>query len=183
VRGCTIRGFATGIAIGGGAGHLVEDNRLDGSTVLGIALGSDLSTVRRNSVVDTGGSSSEPHQPVAVWTIGHVDVLDNTIAGVSTAAAGAEALGLRIDEPGFATIAGNRISGVVGVADTAVFGLQQRDGGRPVIRDNVLIGTPSEGTTGIACTDALATSTGNVVSGFATPIVACTSVGDVLNEL
>src|SRR5690606_3370431 len=38
VRHCNVRGFYYGIYISGGAGHLVEDNRLDNNLYFGIYL-------------------------------------------------------------------------------------------------------------------------------------------------
>jgi len=57
IRNCNIRGFRWGISIEGGAGHVVEDNRLDGNTFMGVAIfAADGTIIRRNHVVDTGGS-------------------------------------------------------------------------------------------------------------------------------
>jgi hypothetical protein len=56
VRGCNIRGFHYGILIFGGAGHLVEDNRIDRSLFTGIHLHGDNSRVLRNAVYNTGGA-------------------------------------------------------------------------------------------------------------------------------
>ncbi len=55
VRHCGIRGFYMGIDLESGAGHLVEDNRLDNNLYIGIDVSADNSTVRRNRVYDTGG--------------------------------------------------------------------------------------------------------------------------------
>src|SRR5688572_11895990 len=56
VRNCNIRGFHTGLDIEGG-GHLVEDNNLNGNLSVGLRVSGDGSIVRRNSVIDTGGST------------------------------------------------------------------------------------------------------------------------------
>src|SRR5690606_27324125 len=55
VRNCNIRGFYHGIDLRG-AGHLVEDNRLDNNLSTGIFTDGDNNAVIRNRVYDTGGA-------------------------------------------------------------------------------------------------------------------------------
>jgi len=57
IRNCNIRGFRYGVFINGGAGHVIEDNRMDGNTFMGAGIfDADGTIIRRNHVVDTGGS-------------------------------------------------------------------------------------------------------------------------------
>lgn len=88
IRNCSIRGFHTGIQINGnGDGHLIENNRLDHSRLIGIYLFgldpvgiygvSGNSRVQGNAVYDTGGASS-----FSIGISAAADVLDNVVAGM-----------------------------------------------------------------------------------------------------
>src|SRR5688572_25087076 len=110
VRNCAIRGFAIGIWTAGGGGHLVTRNRIDGSTLGGIIVGtgrtdgtgvSDGSAVRDNQIWNTGGRFTAA---IGIHTWGTVDIVGNTVSNV-TALAGTsgtpEATGIDInDNPG-----------------------------------------------------------------------------------
>ena len=80
VRHCNVRGFEVGIQLLGGAGSLVEDNRLDNNLVNGILVSGDNNLVQRNRVYDTGGNSSTTYGINVT-----ADVIDNTVAGVIAA--------------------------------------------------------------------------------------------------
>jgi len=80
VRNCAIRGFYIGVNfLDGGAGHLVEDNRLDNNLFVGIAVDGDNNLVRGNQVHDTGGATGLTTTLAMVVT---GDVVDNTVSGV-----------------------------------------------------------------------------------------------------
>ncbi|WP_027079577.1 right-handed parallel beta-helix repeat-containing protein [Luteimonas mephitis] len=85
VRNCNVRGFYYGILLVGGAGHLVEGNRLDNNLSIGIAA-SDASNsiVRGNRVYDTGGSPDNSTRS-GIYSYGGdaVEVADNIVAGVA----------------------------------------------------------------------------------------------------
>src|SRR5690606_2079945 len=81
VRRCNVRGFSFGIAIRGGAGHLVEDNRLDNNLFMGIEVSGDNGLIRNNRVFDTGGERQIAYGIVS----GGADVIDNIVSGVLTA--------------------------------------------------------------------------------------------------
>jgi hypothetical protein len=87
VRNCNIRGFRRGVALTSGdslhqsAGHLVERNRINDNTFIGVYLDGDSSMVRDNMVFDTGGGPTSPYS-TAIATVGAVDIFDNTISGV-----------------------------------------------------------------------------------------------------
>ena len=109
VRNCSIRGFYYGIDIYRGAGHLIEDNRLDNNLVYAIiVLPAENSLVQRNRIYDTGGA------PLATQVAGihaFADVIDNTVSGLFAADATAQLLaGIASSTPG-ARIHGNTISG------------------------------------------------------------------------
>lgn len=110
VRNCAIRGFQVGIDLdGSGAGHLVEDNRLDQNTWKGIEVRGDNNRVQRNRVYDTGGSSFG-----SAWGM-HVinaDVIDNTVAGVVAAGSAHNAIGISMEGWGI-EVRGNQVRGLV----------------------------------------------------------------------
>jgi hypothetical protein len=87
IRHCGVRGFIYGIGLFGitGAGHLVEDNRAELSTVVGIVVDGYGSVIRRNRVLDIGGQPGAAEAwGIVVGGIGAV-VSDNLINGVSVA--------------------------------------------------------------------------------------------------
>src|SRR5207302_7880417 len=79
IRHCTIRGFLIGIEVFGGSDYLVENNLLDQSRFIGIETAGAGSVVRRNNVVNTGGSPAAG-QASAISAEG--DVIDNVVDGV-----------------------------------------------------------------------------------------------------
>jgi hypothetical protein len=83
VRHCNVRGFHVGILLGG-AGHLVEDNRLDNNLVTGIGVYGDHNLVQHNRVFDTGGLSPDVIQEDINAIIASADIIDNTIDGVAS---------------------------------------------------------------------------------------------------
>ena len=91
LRGCHVRGFATGIHLTGAvspqvtsAGHVVEDLLVEGSTMQGIVVKGRDSVIRRTRVLDVG--SNPQLLPVAgIAGIGTVDILDNLVEGVVSA--------------------------------------------------------------------------------------------------
>lgn len=187
VRGCSIRGFNVGIGIydglgaAGGSGHVIEDNRVEGSTARGIDVRAPASVVRRNIVMDTGGA------PVAVAMSGTgiraqfgTDVLDNTVAGVGPGAAGGNAIGIHALHDAGATIASNRINTLAPVGGLA-FGVIDENGGT-IVADNVVMGPANGSGVGIACGSVTSTVARNVVRGFAASVsVDCFANGNITN--
>ena len=113
VRQCAIRGFFHGIRLTG-AGHLIEDNRLDGNLYIGIEMEGDDHLVRRNRVFETGGSAFAAE---AFGIAGETDVVDNVVAGVQgVPAAGVFVLG------GDRLVSGNRVSRIL-ATELTTYGL------------------------------------------------------------
>lgn len=93
VRNCNVRGFRYGIDVSGGAGHLVEDNRLDNNLYIGIYSSSDNTRIRRNAVYDTGGATNVDE----AWGIyGTADVVDNTVSGLFADSPGGRLVGIHL---------------------------------------------------------------------------------------
>lgn len=113
VRNCNVRGFLYGILLDGytGGGHLIEDNRLDNNLLVGIHVLGPRSLVRRNIVVDTGGSTS---QPTSIRFGIHVnaDVIDNQVDTVYASAGDTSVHGIYLSDPA-ATARNNRVRDLV----------------------------------------------------------------------
>lgn len=177
IRNCNIRGFEIGIVSSGGGGHLIEDNSLDGNTRYGMAIYSAASTVRNNVIRNTGGSTSIDGA-TGISTEADIDIINNTINGVTTLA-GDESDVRGIESiSGVASggsITGNRVRGLAPGGVHPSIGILSVTG--TVIRGNEVQGSGSAGT-GILCFNNSATSRDNVVSGFATGVANCMSSDD-----
>jgi hypothetical protein len=177
VRHCSIRGFFDGIYFSGTAsgGHVIEDNRFDGNTYSGIYVVGDGSVLRRNRVLDTGGSTVAS-DTTAIWTVDSVDVIDNT---VSNAVAGgvSNAFGIYTSNNVSGRVIGNGVRGVVRTAPGVAFGILNASSDRITLRDNDLVGDGSAGSTGITCQSANGRAKDNVINGFVNGIDTCSNDG------
>lgn len=178
VRHCNIRGFAWGLLVNGG-GNTVEDNRFDGNTYTAIELEGDGSTVRRNIIFDTGGSTSAAigGQAIGIITLNSVDVLDNTVSGVIASGSGASTGIICHDNPD-GTIARNRIRGLVGSSDViGIYNFEKGGSARIAIRDNDLVGDATVGSVGLLCETSNGRAIDNLINGFETGINVCSDDG------
>jgi hypothetical protein len=183
VRNCNIRGFYIGLFFSEGAGHLIEHSSLDSNTVYGIYLSSPGSTIRRNHIIDTGGSSASTGAAFGVYVESGVDILDNAINGVAPTGTNANAYGIYTWDNGYGGVSGNRVRGLAATGTGAPLGIYNVSSGRGVIRDNDVQGpgTGVAGGLGIRCTDNGATAKDNVVAGFSTGIDSCLTSANVVN--
>jgi hypothetical protein len=108
VRHCGVRGFSQGIWLDG-AGHLVEDNRLDNNLYIGIYIQGDNNRVQRNRVYDTGGAPGS-EQSMGIFV--SADVIDNTVSGVFATASVTYTSGIAVSGTG-SEARGNNVRGVV----------------------------------------------------------------------
>jgi parallel beta-helix repeat protein len=175
IRNCTIRGFHYGISLTGSAsssgGHLVEHNRLDNNNFVGIFVYGDGSLIRDNRVLDTGGSTSS--FPSGIRTGYQVDVVGNTISGVTSdgASAGSNTFAISTNY-GTSNIMDNRISGLVPGSSGGVYAIYHSNAHQIILTGNHLFGDGSG--SGLYCnnsTDFRAKD--NVVIGFAYGILGC----------
>lgn len=177
VRHCNLRGFYRGIWLDGGAGHLVEDNRLDNNLYIGIQVSGDNNVVQRNRVYDTGGADGE-NTGYGIYAT--ADVIDNTVAGVfATATEKYPDIYLEgIHVFGVGHVArDNRVRGLQLSGPGHVRGIWAEDGGT-TIKDNQVIvddGTQGYGIAGAGVTESVCSD--NVVSGFDTAMTACLDNG------
>jgi parallel beta-helix repeat protein len=178
VRRCGIRGFSIGVQLSG-SGHAIEDNRLEGNTCYGLYIQADGSTIRRNRVFNTGGSTNSC-DPYAITGIGEVDIQDNSVSGVAaTSGSNGYAFGIySAFDPG-GSIVGNRIRGVAKDGSGRAFALEADN--REIVRNNDLAGDASPGSNGIYCGVATGRVRDNVINGFETGTTGCTlSTGNVI---
>ena len=173
VRNCGIRGFYEGILLQGGAGHLVEDNRLDNNLYIGINVGGDNNLVRRNRVYDTGGY---PGNFDSFGIYGHADVIDNTVAGVFATATDGGSEGIYAAGDG-TEIRGNQVRGLAVIGSGLAHGINIGNTG-VTVRSNSVAATAAIAGIGIyGFTVNETICMGNAISKFATPIQACQDGG------
>ena len=172
VRHCNVRGFLYGIRLDGGAGHLVEDNRLDNSLNVGILVFGDNNRVRRNAVYDTGGAPGIRD----IWGIyAEAHVIENTVSGVFADHATPYVLGIRVG--GIGNVArNNHVSGLRSEGGYA-YGIRA-SGLASVIEGNHVAapaGSPGHGLYGNSVDETACSN--NVVAGFTNVITDCLDAG------
>jgi len=142
IRNGTIRGFFYGIWLDDivpyttSQGHLVEDIRADMNIYSGIYVGGRGSIVRRNQVVDTGGSTafSNPNAYGILLLGPGVRVLNNDISGTAATGSGL-GYGLYVDTANGAVVEGNRINDVSsGTGNT--YGMHIAESNNVLVRGN-----------------------------------------------
>jgi len=181
VRNCSVRGFRFGIQLSGPGGHLVEDNRVEASTGIGIAVHGG-AMVRRNLVIDTGGS---PHEGVSVGIFasyydqeGMADILDNSVHGVVASAGpsgSASVYGIYAMYSA-GSINGNRVRGLVPRDLGVAYGIRQQSSDPLIVRDNDLIGSGGTGGAAILCHPSTLAH-GNIFLAFPYGIGGCNDYG------
>jgi hypothetical protein len=177
IRRCNIRGFFYGTYLVNGSGHLIEDNRFDSNTNTGIDVESNRSIIRRNLVIATGGVSSSL-LPYGIYSQGSVDVLDNTVNGVTASAPNDSAYGIYTFNNTDGSISGNRVRGLVKTGTGLAYGIYNFGSGRITMRNNEVVGDGSAGSVGVYCDSPQGRVTGNVIGGFATAINLCSGTNN-----
>ena len=177
VRNCNVRGFFDGVLIDGGSGHVVEDNRFEGNTQVGIAVQGDASVIRRNLVIASGQSTSPGvDNAYGISTQFAVDILDNTVSGVAAqtgsngSAYGILAGAITGTAP---SISGNRVRGLAPAGTGSARGITVGSNVPAVLSDNLVYG-PGAGI-GIGCVSGAGRARDNIINGFATGVSFCTS--------
>lgn len=176
IRNCNIRGFRWGIALyASGSGHLVEDNRLDGNTEIGIMArgGSGSSIVRRNVVIDTGGRPGyDRGEGIQV----NGDAIDNVVDGVHSdgSVANFNAEGMYSEGVG-SVVVGNRVRNLAPKGTGAGNGLAVAGTGIVVRNNTIAQETPTTGQ-GVYCSLS-ATLYGNRITNYSAPMPSCYDAG------
>ena len=161
VRNCKIRGFAVGLHLDQGEGHLVEDNRFDNNLTVGISIccGSN-NIVQRNIVYDTGGSTVFT-AATGITALGHVR--DNIVRGVHANGSGI-ARGISVGSYG-SSIRDNEVYEILSNAtgNSTAVGIYAY-GNAQTIEHNIVLGLyaiPEGAPIGIHATEAGAQVVGN----------------------
>ena len=178
VRNCSVRGFKRGVFLQGlgGGGHVVEDNRFDDNLYIAIQVEGDGSSVRRNHLYETGGSTTEVHAH-GILAAGNMDVLDNTIGSVRAAAEGAGiATAIMVSNNNGGSISGNHVDGLWGGPDGGVRGIRALQG-RLVLRNNVLMDNAPDAAVAFLCDSTDARLKDNMINGYFTPNSGCGDAG------
>jgi hypothetical protein len=171
VRNCVVRGFFTGIQMYGGGGHLIEDNRIDNTLYMAIAMSGEGGMIRNNLIKDTGGA---PDQVSSVAISASADAIDNTIEGMFAVGTDTYVTAISIGLAG-AEVRGNRVRGlVVNGAGRATGAYGAKMG--ITFADNRISSSVAIQGWGIAA-GALSFCTGNTVSRYSTPIQNCQDAG------
>ncbi|WP_027079580.1 right-handed parallel beta-helix repeat-containing protein [Luteimonas mephitis] len=165
---CIVRGFYYGISLDGGAGHLVEDNRLDNNLRVGINVSGENNRVQRNRVYDTGGA---PHDYRSWGIVGYADVIENTVAGVFSTYANAMVIGIYARGRGYVTR--NRVHELVATGSGTAYGITENSSGARVA-DNHVSATAMTAGDGIDGGNANTFCTGNTVVNFSIAYADCT---------
>jgi parallel beta-helix repeat protein len=160
IRNCNVRGFQKGIELVGGAGHLVEDNRLDNNLNIGILLSADSGMIRGNQVFDTGGGAPIS---ISLGSIFATSTAATPIAGSNT------------------QILGNVVQGTIGPSGGVYYtrGILAVGSGVSV-RDNIVGGLTSSASSGTVYGIDMPFSTGMVrdnVTKFEAATGTVTSIG------
>lgn len=185
IRQCNIRGFLYGIDLVGGAGHLVEDNRLDNNLYMGIRVSGNNNLVQRNRVYDTGGAA-DANSAFGIYAF--ADVVDNTVSGLFTQVSDGALLGIRVYTDG-ANVSGNTVTGfdVASIVDNTLLAAQGISTNAQHVRlaNNQIHGgdlSPINGI-GIFVNGGLSSSgycLGNTIGGFRTDIQCSVSHGNLV---
>ena len=183
VRHCNLRGFNRGAVADAGGGHVFEDNRFDGNTVMGLFVSSAGNiTVRRNEVFDTGGAPGGlTSYGILVAGSSACAITDNTVAGVQASLAegftGSFTYGLQVVCAG-AELRANRVTGLAFEGDGGTYGILTTGEGNRIV-DNFVHGSGVVlAGTGISGDGALTLCQGNVVTGMLYGIQACAQDGN-----
>ncbi len=180
IRHCNIRGFNFGIYLDGGAGNLVEDNRLDNNLIGGIYVDGQYNRVRRNAVYDTGGFvAGTGSGGTFAWGIdAAADIVDNVVDGVFTAGTTNTVIGIRASGAGMQA-SNNQISGLALNGGGTAFGIAAVAGipYQTFVGNRVAAASASTNGSGIHGNDSSFCAR-NTVSGFAVGMDACSDDGD-----
>jgi hypothetical protein len=181
VRNCNVRGFWLGLFLFGDR-HLVERNRLDANTFVGISSHGNGIVIRANAVNDTGGMPDERDATAIEAQGAGTRVLDNSIHGVAPAGwpdGQKRPIGILI-ERGIAQ--GNRITGLAQNGIQPAVGIAVGTDGRAIVRGNVTMQYASTVGLGIGVSpSATAICQDNVVQGYQYGITAaCEQSGNLV---
>ncbi|QSX79070.1 right-handed parallel beta-helix repeat-containing protein [Agrilutibacter solisilvae] len=183
LRHCNVRGFLYGAQLNGGSGNLIEDNRFDNSTYVGISVSGDSFTIRRNMVMQTGLT---PHYDYVrgILSSGSAGVIEqNLVSGVApNTQVYSFGAGTGIDVgSSYTVVRQNDVTGVYSGTDSGVIGIAGSGAKGKLLGNTVsALNSPSGTRRGLNCTGAPSTvAVGNVISDASSSnaIYACLDGG------
>jgi hypothetical protein len=162
IRGCSVRGFATGIHASG-FGAMIDGNRIEGALALGILMAGDGAVARRNRLLDIGGLAGAA---TAIGSSGadRVEIADNRVDGLSSLDDGV--WGIAVSDGTGHVINDNTVRGLVAGASASAVGVSLA-GADAIVADNQLESPVAAGTA-FECADSYHLIRDNSVLGFAT---------------
>ncbi len=175
IRHCNVRGFKAGILLNDGAGHLVEDNRLDNNLAFGIYILGEHNLVQRNRVFDTGGNAAAKN---TFGIYAQAAIIDNVVDGVFADVGGGFIAGISASGTG-ARVSGNTVAGLAptatnGIAVSNVVGINVGQGPMTIVGNSIF----GPGTVGIwGWTAAVSFCSDNTVYAFTTDMGDCADDG------
>jgi hypothetical protein len=167
VRNCAVRGFYYGIALEGGAGHLVEDNRLDNNLFTAIRVSGENSRVRGNAVFDTGGALGRTDTTAISAS---ADITGNTVSGVFADGAPSYPIGIVQFGAGH-VVSHNQVRGVTPGGGGAAYGILASAAGITIDGNRVASAAPVNGMGIIGATTTFCLN--NTVAHYTAGLVAC----------
>lgn len=182
IRDCRIRGFLVGVSItGDGSGHVVEDNLIEASTLTGLAFSGTGSVIRRNRIVDTGGSTFSPGNAVGMTVSGTADIVDNGISGVVPYSDPVEGsnntFGIFVSGGSGLRITGNQVRGVEATGWGLAHAIAMSGTSRSQVADNFIAGP---GYAGIFCGSGTDAAWRNHLTGFSVDVWICTDADNLV---
>lgn len=181
VRHCNIQGFKFGLYLGStgtGGNHVVEDNRFSGNFVFGMRIEGDGSVVRRNLVLNTGGSAAVA-TVYGIYAAGSVNLEDNVVSGVAARVGSkGSAYGIYTSGNISASIDANEVRGLAKDGTGKDYGIYNAASGRVTMRNNDVFAEAGGGGVGLTCTDVTGRAKNNIIDGFATAMSKCGDSGE-----
>jgi hypothetical protein len=154
-----------------GSGHLVEDNRLDGITGVGLWITGDGSRIRRNALFDTGGTTTW-YPTAGIKTTGDVEIVGNSVRGIF---ASGTVHGIEAEYGNAVLVADNLVSGIDGGAGFGAIAITTSASVDPVLRGNLVFGPATHG---VVCDSGTGHAIGNqIVGGVTNELVNCANGG------
>ena len=183
IRNCSIRGFMTGVDLAGAGGgyHAIDGNSFDNNLYKAVHVVGDGSSIRRNQVRDTGGSTRF-FQAYGIEVSGSgVEVVDNLVDGVL--GNDANAAGIKGLSTSGLLVRGNRIRNVSSGTADPVFGITLSSSSSAAIIGNTVWASGALSAFGIGCGGTSSAARGNTVLDYsdANGNYACTELDNSSN--
>jgi hypothetical protein len=160
---------------------LIEDNHFDGNTYAAMRVDGEHSTIRRNEVIDTGGSTviDQAYGIIANGNNDDTDILDNTVSGVvATTGGNGFAYGIYTSYNLNGSVSGNRVRSVLKDGTGLGYAIYNDLSDRVTLRDNDLLGDGSAGNRGMRCATSNGSAKNNVIIGYAVGgLISCSNDG------